>query len=90
MSAELTRLGYTVSAFAEVLGISTRTVYRWIDAKKIRCKKIAGRWFIPVSQLEFLLNGGNTVGTALEEKPKDTSAYREIGCEGLSEEELLG
>jgi len=41
---------------AQMLGVTTNTVRRWILQGKIRGKKIIGRWKIPAEEIDRLLN----------------------------------
>lgn len=58
------RLAFTVASTAAALGITQRTVYRWIEAGKIDARKIAGRWFIVSLELERLAREREAVATA--------------------------
>jgi hypothetical protein len=43
---------YKLYKFAEVTGLSVRTIYNLIETKKIVAKKIMNRWFIPKTEAE--------------------------------------
>lgn len=57
------QLAFTVARTAEALGITQRTIYRWIEAEKIDARKIAGRWFIVAHELARLVEEREAVAT---------------------------
>ncbi|MFP3234726.1 MAG: IS607 family transposase [Sulfolobaceae archaeon] len=48
----------TPSEVAEIFGMSRSGVIKWIREGKIKAVEIKGRWRIPYSEIERLLNGG--------------------------------
>ena len=45
---------YRPDEIAEIMGVSTRTVYRWIDRKELSAVKIGGTIRIKLPDLEAL------------------------------------
>jgi len=46
---------YNTPKFAEITGYNIKTIMRWIEDKKIKAKKIGGRWWIPKSEAERIV-----------------------------------
>ncbi len=46
---------YSLSKFAEVTGFTVRSIYNWIEDKKIDAKKVGGNWYIPKSEAERIV-----------------------------------
>ena len=59
---------YTTTRFCEVTGFCLRTVMKWIEAEKIKARKIGGRWFIPKKEAERIV---------IEEKEEETVEKKE-------------
>jgi len=46
-------ISYTISAFAEIVGVSRQTVHRWINLGQIQVIEISGGWRrIPESEVK--------------------------------------
>lgn len=43
---------YTITASAEIFGISRTTVFNWIHAGKLKAKKQDGKWYITEDEIE--------------------------------------
>ena len=50
---------YTVEQIANMLHVTTRTVYSWIKAKKLTAVHIGRRWQIAEENLNEFLKGEN-------------------------------
>ncbi len=48
---------YTVQEVADYLGLSRKTIYRYLKAGKLKAKKVGAEYRITQSQLDELLNG---------------------------------
>lgn len=48
---------YTMKEFAKILGINTRTAYRYCKTTELPAKKILGKWFIPKQAVDRFLKG---------------------------------
>ncbi len=57
-SASLQRLAYTVGEAADMLSVTSMTIYRWIRAGKIRTVKLGGCRRISRAELERVLAEG--------------------------------
>lgn len=49
----------TVTRVAEVLGMSPKGVYKWIDEGTLPAYKVSGRWFVVRDELVQVLAGGS-------------------------------
>jgi len=59
---------YTLTEVIEMMGISRRTFYRYIDDGSIKAVMIARRWYVKESDLQNFMNKGT--GTIEELKAK--------------------
>ena len=46
---------YTTTKFCEVTGFTLKTIMNWIEDKKIKAKKVGGKWFIPKTEAERIV-----------------------------------
>lgn len=49
----------TVTRVAEVLGMSPKGVYKWIDEGTLPAYKVSGRWFVVRDELVQVLEDGS-------------------------------
>lgn len=50
---------YTLPQVAKILGITDRTAWNYVKAKKIKAVKIGGKWKISEDNLREFINGGS-------------------------------
>lgn len=49
---------YTVQEAGQVLRISDKTVYRWIQSGKIKGRKVGQKWLISRQEINRVMGGG--------------------------------
>lgn len=57
MSIDVERLTLTIRETAESLGVTTRSVERWIASGVLPSVRIGGRVLVPLAELEQMVNG---------------------------------
>ena len=48
---------YTTEEVAEFLGVTVRTVYRYVESGQLKGKKIGGRWLFTIENIEKFVQG---------------------------------
>jgi len=59
MSKELPTI-YTLKEVQEILGVTQRTLYRWIDAGSLKAFKAGRTWRVSEEALQEFINQGGT------------------------------
>ena len=71
---------YTMKEVAPILGVTTRTLYTYIQAGKFPAKKIGGKWKITGDKLKEWVEAADTAPTprepVSEEKPPKKSSRK--------------
>jgi excisionase family DNA binding protein len=49
---------YSPQNLADDIGVSMRTIYRWIEAGKVKAIKIGRQWRIPQEEYDRITKGG--------------------------------
>jgi excisionase family DNA binding protein len=64
---------------ARMLGVSARTVYRWIWKGELPASKVGGLYFIPRGELLNRLHSNRTAGSSFDPAPPPTSTTLKCG-----------
>ena len=57
MAKELPTI-YTLREVEEIMGVSQRTLYRWIETGKLKAFKAGGTWRVSEEALQEFMTGG--------------------------------
>ena len=55
----------SISQAAQHFGVSTRTIHRWIQSKKVKAKKVDGLWAVKIDNLDTLIDNVNDKKTTI-------------------------
>ena len=58
---------YKLTEVADILSVSVRSIYRWIDAGKLEAFRVGREWRVSQEALEAFMSGGGTKTDAGEQ-----------------------